>query len=118
MKRHSQLRIGQGVHVHMAGALREGTVVWFDDKTVVVDVVRDHRGSVETRTYRHADILSSEGARLVAVRELHIGDLVLLDDRERQIVGLQDGFHKSRRVIYADGDCAELNLVTRLRVRA
>ena len=113
-----QFEPGQAVHVHAYGTWRAGTVTKLGRTRVTVRYVRNGDGQTDERPFSTTAVHPADGVALVAVDQLHHGDVVIDADSEDLTVDTVVPAGRRRRVVrYTNGSRATVSAQTVLRVR-
>jgi hypothetical protein len=113
-----QFELGQAVHVHAYGNWRPGTVTKLGRTRVTVRYVRNAGGQTDERPFATTLVHPADGVALVAVDQLHRGDVVIgADEQDLTVDKVVAGPRRHRVVIYTNQSRATLSAQTRLRVR-
>jgi|SRR6266542_4392752 len=113
-----QFEPGQAVHVHAYGNWRPGTVTKLGRTRVTVRYVRNADGRTDERPFPTTAVHPADGVTLVAVDQVHRGDVVIgADEQDLTVDKVVAGRRRHRVVIYTNESRATLSAQTRLRVR-
>jgi hypothetical protein len=105
------------VHVYAAGAWRPGRVIKTNRARGLVEYVRNQAGDRSVRAFALTDIHPARGVRLVPVRHLQAGMLIVLPDGERTIAVTYRHEPGQRLIRFTDATELYVAAGTVLRVR-